>query len=190
MDGLTRKPTATFPLEGENTLSRLGFVGTVGFVGLLVLLFWPSAATRFSAGAALGGASRLTLAALLLATIGGFGSLVALLVTPEIRAYNRITPFIVFFSLTAVAVAIDSTQIAKMAHRGRRRSARRRPGRPPEATIGLNAEHPDIAAEVERCAPSWNRWNAACPTGAMVLQLPFRTFLDDSGVARMQPTIT
>ena len=182
-----KEAEAAFPLEGENTLSRLGFIGTVGFVGLLVLLFWPSAATRFSAGAALGGASRLTLAALLLATIGGFGSLVALLVTPEIRAYNRITPFILFFSLTAVAVAIDSLRsrrwrIAAAATVLAVGLADHR-----MATIGLNAEHPDIAAEVGAVRAFVEPLERRLPAGAMVLQLPFRTFLDDSGVARMQP---
>ena len=85
---------ASFLLEGENTLSRLGSSARSGFIGLLVLLFWPSAATRFSDRSRARRCGRLTLAAVLLGTIGGFGSLVELLVTPEIRAYNRITPFI------------------------------------------------------------------------------------------------
>ena len=149
--------------------------------------FWPSAATRFSAGAALGGASRLTLAALLLATIGGFGSLVALLVTPEIRAYNRITPFILFFSLTAVAVAIDSlrSQRWRIAAAATVLAVGLADHR--MATNGLNAEHRDIAAEVGAVRAFVEPLERRLPAGAMVLQLPFRTFLDDSGVARMQP---
>src|SRR5205814_10536651 len=52
-------------------------------------------------------AALLTLAATLLATIGGLGSLFALLVSPQIRSYNRISIFIGFFALLAVVLLID-----------------------------------------------------------------------------------
>ena len=68
------------------------------------------------------GASRLTLAALLLATVGGFGTVFNLFVSADIRAYNRISPFIAFFSLFAVVVVIDRiVQDAARPHRGGRR---------------------------------------------------------------------
>jgi phosphoglycerol transferase len=182
-----KEVAATFQLEGENTFSRLGFIGTVGFVGLLGLLFWPAAATRFRGGAALSGASRLTLAALLLATIGGFGSLVALLVTPEIRAYNRITPFILFFSLTAVALAIDSLRSRRW--RIAATAAVLAVGLVDHkmATIRLNADHGYIARQVRAVRAFVEPLERGLPAGAMVLQLPFRTFLSDPGVARMEP---
>ena len=182
-----KEAAATFQLEGENTFSRLGFIGTVGFVGLLGLLFWPAAATRFRGGAALSGASRLTLAALLLATIGGFGSLVALLVTPEIRAYNRITPFILFFSLTAVALAIDSLRSRRW--RIAAAAAVLAVGLVDHkmATIRLNADHGYIARQVRAVRAFVEPLERGLPAGAMVLQLPFRTFLNDPGIARMEP---
>jgi hypothetical protein len=99
--------TANFPLETENRASRLGLVATLGFLWLLGILFVPRCASRLASGDILVGASQLTIAAVLLGTIGGFGSLFSLLISPEIRAYNRIAPFIAFFSFVAVAFAID-----------------------------------------------------------------------------------
>src|SRR5205085_524794 len=52
-------------------------------------------------------AALLTLAATLLATIGGLGSLFALVVSPQIRSYNRISIFIGFFALLAAVLLID-----------------------------------------------------------------------------------
>src|SRR5690606_17161453 len=49
----------------------------------------------------------LNISAVLLATIGGFGSIFALLISPQIRAYNRISVYIAFISLFALAVLID-----------------------------------------------------------------------------------
>ncbi len=103
-----REGAAQFPLETENTKSRLGVVGTLGFLILMSFWFLPGVAQRFHSSRLLLGASRLTLAAILLGTIGGFGSLFSLLITPEIRAWSRLCPFIAFFSLTAIAVAMDS----------------------------------------------------------------------------------
>ncbi len=88
--------------------SRLGLVGTLGFLGLLGLLFAPVGGERSRTGQTLLNASRLALAAVLLGTIGGFSSLFSLLISPEIRAWTRLTPFIAFFSLTAVAMVMDS----------------------------------------------------------------------------------
>jgi len=103
-----KEAAAGFPVETENMTSRLGLIGTVGFLGLLALIFVPGAARRFGDEGTLRSASQLTVAAVLLATVGGFGSLFALLISPEVRAYNRICPLIEFFSLTAVAFALDA----------------------------------------------------------------------------------
>jgi phosphoglycerol transferase len=44
------------------------------------------------------GAGALTIAGTLLATIGGFGAILSLIIGPDIRAYNRVSPFLAFFS--------------------------------------------------------------------------------------------
>ena len=89
------------PAEGENAGS-LGIVGTTGFVGLLLMLLLP-----YRRGWPYGPLAALTLFALLLATIGGFGAVFNLIVTSQIRAYNRISVFIAFFCLLAVLWTFD-----------------------------------------------------------------------------------
>jgi hypothetical protein len=184
---LGKEQAAAFPLETENMTSRLGVVATLGFLGLLTLLFVPRLSDGIRGGETLLAASRLTLAALLLATIGGFGSLVSLLITSEIRAYNRITPFIVFFSLTALALLFDSV-------------FKTRPWRIAAAiavtaigladqwaaAVPLNDTYAGIAAEVSSLREFVRSLEAKLPPNAMVFQLPLRTYLNDEGIARMQ----
>ena len=185
-DFAEKEAAAQFPLETENATSRLGLVGTLGFLGLLGLLFVPGAADRLKCGNTLLGASRLTIAAVLLATIGGFGSLFALVVSPEIRAYNRICPFIEFFALTAIAFAMDSLF----------KTRKRRVvagvivlaiGLVDQRTAGVNMRlgYAGIAAEMPQLEGFVRQLESRLPDRAMVLQLPFRTYLNDEGIARM-----
>lgn len=55
----------------------------------------------------LNGLSILNLSAVLLATVGGFGTIVAYLITPEIRGYNRISIFIAFFAIFTVIILLE-----------------------------------------------------------------------------------
>jgi len=101
--------SAGFQKDMENTYSKLGITGSVGFLFLLAFLL--RASIRGSVGgqrdeSTLGACGALMLSCLLLATIGGFGSLFNVFVAPDIRCYARIVPFIDFFCLTAVAVLL------------------------------------------------------------------------------------
>jgi phosphoglycerol transferase len=49
----------------------------------------------------------LTLFALLIITVGGFGTIFNLAVAPDIRAYNRFTVFVSFFSLAGLGLFIE-----------------------------------------------------------------------------------
>jgi phosphoglycerol transferase len=94
------------PLAGENGGSTLGLAGSAGFlllVGRLLYLRGPCGA--FSR--LLDGLCVLNLFAILLATIGGFGSYFSLVVTSWIRGYNRISVYISFLSLFAVVLALE-----------------------------------------------------------------------------------
>jgi hypothetical protein len=141
------------------------------------------------------GASRLTIAAVLLGTVGGFGSLFSLFISSDIRAYNRLYPFIEFFALLAVALAIDAlcktrrTRLAAasvvlaigLADQG-------------QATNHLQTKYAAVSAEVaglesfvrtiERTVS--NGAPDGAPEGARVLQLPFRTYLNESDAGRMK----
>jgi hypothetical protein len=90
-------------LDNEGNSASLGILGAFGFLVSLL-------AFAFSRGGpkddALLTAGFLNLAAVLLATVGGFGAMIAV-VLPQIRAYNRISVFIAFASIVAVAVLAD-----------------------------------------------------------------------------------
>ena len=110
---LTEKyENAINPLQNENTIASLGIVGSIGFLSLVLRLVFYS--RKSSAGNSsfhlhiYDCLAVLNIAAILYATIGGFSSIFALLVSPQIRAPNRISVFIAFFSLLAVALLLDS----------------------------------------------------------------------------------
>jgi len=94
-----------WPSENENTTAALGLVGSFGFLCLVarILFGWP----RWRDDEMLAHLAKLALGAVLLGMAGGFSSLIALLVSPEIRGYNRVSVFIAFLSLFAVAIALD-----------------------------------------------------------------------------------
>ena len=89
------------PVQNENVATPLGFLG--GF-GLLVGLF-----AAFLPGDRWGirSVGVLLLFALLFGTVGGFGSLFNFLVTPQVRAVNRISIFIAFGALYLTFRSID-----------------------------------------------------------------------------------
>jgi phosphoglycerol transferase len=107
----------------EATSTNLGVVGAVGFLILLGRLFRreraaaPDLETAQTSSVRSGVAgereavfaalARLNLAALLVATTGGFGALFALLVSPQIRTYARMHVYLAFFALFAVALLLD-----------------------------------------------------------------------------------
>jgi hypothetical protein len=176
---------ARFQNDNENWTARLGMVGTAGFLGLLVLLFVPDARSR--GVPLLQGASRLTLAALLLGTVGGFGVLFNLFVSSDIRAYNRISPFITFFSLLAVVMTVDrlfkSTRartvavavilLVGLADQG-------------QATWRINERQAAIALEVADLRKLVATLEHALPADAMVFQLPVRAYMSESDFGRMK----
>jgi hypothetical protein len=89
------------PSEGESagSFGIIGGLGLIALIGLVLLPFrrrWPEGPT-----AALG------VFLVLLGSIGALGSVFNLLVTPQIRAYNRISVFIAFFAFFIVLWWID-----------------------------------------------------------------------------------
>jgi len=106
------------PLNTENGAASLGFIGSAGFLVLIGYLF------SYRRSRSLGGStgtdeirslpsmldnlSILNGWAVLVATIGGFGTLFAYLITPQIRSYNRMSAYIAFFSFFAVALMLDA----------------------------------------------------------------------------------
>ena len=99
------------PMYNENAYGYLGIVGIFGFLALLLMLLrsrdWKAGRTEHpELGDRLWLLSRLNVMALLLATIAGFGGIIGIFVR-FIRGYNRISPYIAFFALLAVGLALE-----------------------------------------------------------------------------------
>ncbi len=90
------------PLVTENRIAYLGAVGAAGFLFLIfVLLRGESRDPRLRS------LSVFNIAMVLLGTIGGFSSLIAFFATDMLRSYNRISVYIAFFSLLALALSAE-----------------------------------------------------------------------------------
>jgi len=98
------------PLQNENTFSSLGIIASLGFFSLLFSSIFSrfKTETKNTSPSIYDQLALLNISAVLFATIGGFSSIFALLVSPQIRGVNRISIFIAFFSLLAVALFVDS----------------------------------------------------------------------------------
>ncbi len=81
----------------ENTTSTLGLIGSLGFLSLLGNILFK----KRESNSVIEAFTHFNFSAILLATIGGFSSLIAYFLFPGIRCYNRISVFIAFFSLAA-----------------------------------------------------------------------------------------
>lgn len=103
-----------FLYENENRASQLGTTGTIGLfilIGYCLLgLAHPKGRQRWTELKPL---AFIVLTSFFLATIGGLGTIFSLFVSPVIRAYARISIFILFASLAAVGV-ISSRYIARV----------------------------------------------------------------------------
>jgi phosphoglycerol transferase len=166
-------------LTHDDAASSLGVVGSLGLLGLLALPFvgsgcgGPRDTLRALAG--------LAWAGLLLATTGGLGQVFAVFVTPSIRCWERIVPFLGFFALATVAIALDV--------------AGRRLASPParvafRAGLGalgvvavLDQTSPMFEPDYETAAAAagsdrafFGEVERALPAGAMVFQLPYVPF--------------
>ena len=101
---------ANYPsFPNENECARLGTFGSIGLLWLLIFALGAAVSPRFGAMRAaelLGPCAGLTLLCVLFATVGGFSDFFSALVTPDIRCYTRIFPFIGFFSVVAAATLL------------------------------------------------------------------------------------
>jgi hypothetical protein len=94
--------------QNEGRTATLGVVGTAGFLWLLAVAVAACAGVgrRYELGAYRGLAA-LTVVGVLVGTVGGLSTLIAV-VWPQIRAWNRLSVFIAFFALLAVALLLES----------------------------------------------------------------------------------
>ncbi|QWP78546.1 hypothetical protein J5226_09195 [Lysobacter sp. K5869] len=173
---LREKYDAVAPLNTENASAGLGLVGAAGFCLALLALLVPALRRRLPQQAQFAAMTVAIMTAF--ATIGGFATLFSLIVSPEIRSVNRVSPLIGFASLIVLAHAV---QIAA--------AARNRRWLAPLAAalivlIAIPDQMPDRRRMLkERSAAAVARFDAdrrfladlraQLPPGASVLQLPF-----------------
>jgi phosphoglycerol transferase len=180
---LKQKYNSSAPLLGENSSTALGATGTVGFLALLALALLGTRPRP--QGNLWGPLAALNLGAVLLGTIGGFGSLLALLVYPQIRTYSRLNVFIGFFALFAVALLLDRL-IRRRARLGMLAAgAVLLLGLFDQATALAVRPYAQVKAEYGSDERLVHRIENALPPGAMIFQLPYQTFPEGRPQHRM-----
>ncbi len=92
------------PLVNENISSYLGLVGIVGFIILIFMVYYNKSDSELASK--LKALSLLNISAILLATIGGISSIICFFITTKIRGYNRISIFIMYICILAVAYVL------------------------------------------------------------------------------------
>lgn len=87
---------------------HLGLVASLGFAWLLVVAVASvSRASGWKPGAPYHQVATANLLAFLIGTVGGVSALIAATLTPQLRAWNRISVFIGFFALVAVGLGLS-----------------------------------------------------------------------------------
>lgn len=92
-------------LVNENSTAYLGIIGMIGFIILMLYLF---SRKDNPLSKRLGYLSELNITMVLLGTIGGIGAMFAFFVSPMLRGYNRISIFIEYACILAVALIVSS----------------------------------------------------------------------------------
>lgn len=93
------------PLPGEGS-EYLGLFGILGFLILIGLIFIERKKENYTYKV-LKTLSQLNIAAILLATIGGFSTLFAIFISTKIRGYNRISVYIAFFGIATLCILLN-----------------------------------------------------------------------------------
>jgi len=88
----------------ENMSSYLGIIGICGFLLLIVILFVKKEGKLYGRLSFL---SEMNIAMVLLGMVGGFSAIFAVLISNEIRAYNRISIFIAYVCILAIVFVVD-----------------------------------------------------------------------------------
>jgi phosphoglycerol transferase len=164
-------------------------VGVVGLAGLAIglgALFARRAAGRQWDVADLG---VMVVAGVLLGTIAGLGSIFAYLVSPQIRAYDRISVFLGFLGVTGSAAVLD--RVVAAAAGGWRWWAARvvciavlAVGLCDQTSPSDIPDYPLYAAEHYKLDRFVTEIDSSLPPGGMVLQLPFVDFPEAAPVCQ------
>ncbi len=168
---------------GEDFQAALGTVATVGLpLSLLVLLTTGLAAGGSPRRSRVATAGAVALASFLTGTVGGASALIAYELSPQVRAWNRLSLVIAFAALLAIALALTAL--------GDRLRARGRPA----WVVGVLAAAVGVVGVLDQTSPSdapdhaavqasWKidddfvaQIEARLPADATVVQLPYMRY--------------
>ena len=182
-------------LVNESDTAALGIVGACGF---LILLWWllirkPEVTRMNEAGSngLLNHLSLLNAAGVLLGTIGGLGSIVAFLISPQVRAYNRVSIFIAFFSFLALALCLERIRESDAITPQRQIMfygavvVALAFGIIDQRSHDYIPNYSQLKSEFRHDAEFVQRIETAMPQGAMIFQLPVVAFPENPRVNRL-----
>ena len=181
---------AITPLRSEGFGASLGLAATLGFAAALVVLL----STGIAGGAAslrrrrIAAAGAVALVAFVVGTVGGVSTLIAFELSPQVRAWNRLSLVIAFAALLALALLLTAL--------GDRLRAR---GRPAWAAVAITAvvgvlgildqTSPRDAPAYDAVAAAWKvdddfarTMQDRFPAGTNVLQLPYMSYPEHGSV--------
>jgi phosphoglycerol transferase len=175
--------------------SSLGLIGSVGF---LFLLGWLLLAKKRYLGkensfaTLIDALSVMNISAILLSVISGFGLLVALYISPQIRAYHRMNIYIGFFSILAVLLVVEYLR-RKYVKPGWRSmlyfgalGALLVGGILDQTNAGMVPDYAATGLSFDRDEAFIRRIEQTLPQDALVFQLPYMPFNESPPVNEMR----
>ena len=177
-----RRPT------GGAVCVALGMLGSGGFLYLIGHFLWRRRGKVERIEDALG---YLNFSAVLLGTIGGFGSLFAFYVTPMIRCYDRLSIFIAFFALAGLFLLIQ--RLLGRFVKGRRTATAYGAGLLLLLVLGALDQtsaqfvpyYEAARKQVASDADFGRRIEAVLPAGSMVYEMPYVPFPENAPVQNL-----
>ena len=179
--------------QGEQYYANIGTGLGIMFVVLVGVVFFKAAGGWSRAGPfrdLLAASGIATLLGVLVATLGGGGAIFAFLVSPQIRAWNRISVFLAFFAVVALAVLLTKAGRWLKAHDAPRSLSI--VGLLAVAVFGVldqtsspKIDYPGILDDWRAQARFVREIDNRMPPGAMILELPYVPFPENPPVNKM-----
>ena len=189
-NSIAQRYILNFAPTGENG-EYMGLVGITGLLLLLVLIpgVLVGLFTRRRIWRVERNVAALTLFAFAIAMAGGFSGAFAMVVTPQIRAWSRITTFIDFFALLAIGLLLTLLWRYVRPRRALWRNT---------IAVGLVAiipfaafdqtagrfvvDYKQVAANQATMVEFVKQVESSLPAEAAVYQLPYRMYLEGGGI--------
>jgi phosphoglycerol transferase len=184
----------TTPLRSEGFDPALGSVATLGLAAALIILLMTGLAGREVSlrRSRIASAGAIALVSFLIGTVGGISTLIAYEISPQVRAWNRLSLVIAFAALMTVALLLTAL--------GDRLRARGRPAwvlcaiAAVVGVLGLfDQTSPSDAPDYAAVAASWKNdgdFGAAMqrrfPSGTKILQLPYMSYPENGTVVSLR----